>query len=109
MDTNAFVLAVIVVAATEFVKRVLASFGIVTDGWRTQVVAIGVAIGFVWFVGATVWADEQVIGGKPLELLGTADKFFAGVVIGLGANVADRTLRTVAQIGTPAHRDDVPR
>ena len=107
--TNALVLVAVIVAATEFAKRIAGQFGIETDGWQTQAVSLGVAVGAVFLVGETVWAGEQVIGAHGLDTLGVADKVLAGLMLGFGANFADRGVRSIAHIGSASDEVDLPR
>lgn len=92
---NAALLIAVIVAATGFVRRLVPRL----DGWHAQVAALAVAVGSVFLLGETVWAHEQVIGGQALDALGVADKIVVGALLGFGANVLDRTLRTVASVG----------
>lgn len=102
---NAVLLIAVVTAATGLVKQV------VPAGWlggaRTRVVVLGLSIGAVFLVGETVWASAQVIGEQSLDKLGAWDKVVVGVLVGFGANVFDRTLKTVANVGDNVY-DDAP-
>lgn len=92
---NALLLIAAVVGLVELIKRLIPGL----DAPVVQVVAIAVAIAMVFAVGATVWAHTQVLGNHALDKLDVASKAFAGLMLGLGSNILDRTLKTVANIG----------
>ena len=102
---NAVLVVAAVIGFTELVKRATAHFGVVLPGWAVQIVSGSVAVGGMFLVRETVWANEQVIGGHPLDRLDAWSIVLAGILVGLGANVGDRLLKTVANIGQNTTRN----
>lgn len=94
---NAVLLIAVVMAATAFVKRFLPAD--IDPKW-VQLTAIGIAIGTVFLVGATVWAHEQVIGNHALDDLDVGSKALVGLLIGLGSNFTKTfVVDTVKSVG----------
>lgn len=74
------------------------------DGSVVILVAVVIAIGVLFLARETVWASEQVLGGKPLDALDAWSVVFAGLLLGLGSTALDRTLKSVSNIGENAAR-----
>ena len=82
--SNALYLTVAVFGIVTLVKTV----GRVTDQRWVVLITLAASLIAVFLLGATVWADEQVIGGETLDNLGfwskvTAGLFLAGAETGL--------------------------
>lgn len=84
-----------VYALTEFAKKLVPTL----DARITQVVSLVIAIGAVFLVADSVWAHEQVVGGKALDTLNAGSKVLVGILIGAGANVLHSAFGAVKSIG----------
>jgi len=96
--SNAALLIASVYGITELLKALL------PGAWVKNsriVMALVVAVSFAatFLVGATTWAHEQVIGGKPLDLLSTADKILVAVFVAGAAAFTQRGVKAVMNIG----------
>lgn len=98
--TNAALLIATVFGVTELVKALLPwKWGEISQ--VKVAVAIAVAFGAVFLVGATAWADSQVIGDVKMSAMSVGDKVLVAVfVAGAGAAV-QRTLKAVSNVGVP--------
>lgn len=102
---NAVLVVAAIVSLTAFVKKLVPNL----DSRITQVVSLVLAVGTLFLVRETVWAHSQVIGDKPLDQLDGWSVLLAGLLVGLGANVLDRTLKSVSNIGANTTKyEDVP-
>ena len=104
---NALLLVSGVTAATAFAKKLVGpAISAWRDGAGVQLLSLAIAVGGTFLVRDTVWAGEQVVGGQVLANLDTPSTLVAGVLVGLGANVLDRTLKVGASFGE--NNDDPP-
>lgn len=92
--TNAVLLVATVLGITQAVK----SLDVVAAKFN-GVLALLVGEAATFIVGASVWADEQVIGGKTLSELDTPSKAVVGLLISAGAATGWETLKSVRNIG----------
>ena len=92
--TKAAILIAAVFGVTEWIKANV-SYPKKYNG----LVALAAAIAVVFLVGATVWANTQVIGEVTLDKLGVWDKLFAGILIGAGASTLHATFDSIRNVG----------
>lgn len=103
---QAALLIAAVYAITEFAKKVLPD-KLAANSKIVQGVSMAIAIGMVFLVATSVWANEQLIGGKPLDALDGWSKLLVGLLIGGGANLAhtlfgkDGTIRNIGENQPP--------
>jgi hypothetical protein len=97
MTFEAVLLIGLVIAVTEFVKRVAPTL----PSWATPVVALIVGVGATFLVGESDYASTQLIGGIALDDANAYSKLIAGILIGVGgaAGIAVPGIRGVANIG----------
>lgn len=100
---NAALLVATIYGATEMAKTLLGRYG--TDPRIKVVTALAVAFGATFLVGATAWADSQVIGGVALKTMSVADKTLVALFAAGAAAATQRTLKAVTNIGVPEPSD----
>ena len=98
MDASAVVLMALVYGGNE---QILANL---PASWAQNklvkvLLAQVIAIAAIFLVAATVWSNEQVVGGQQLDQLDFWSKVLAGVLVGFGSSVVQRTVSAVRNIG----------
>lgn len=94
--TGAILLAFVVFGAIELFKKVFPEVNL----YVLVVFVFIVSIGLTFLVQASVWANEQVIGGKPLDTLDTASTVLVGFIVGLiaiGINTAKNVVKNIGE------------
>lgn len=88
MDPGKYLICTAVAfVATDWVKTTVTAK---IPPWAVQVLALIIAIGTIFLVGATVWAHTQVIGGHALDNMNTGSKIVAGLLTMGGSTLIDR-------------------
>lgn len=92
---KALLLIAVVLVLTDVVKQIVPNL----DARLTVLVAVAIGIAATFLTGASVWANEQVVGGHSLGNLDTPSKLLVGLMVGTGAGVTDKVLNAVRNIG----------
>jgi len=83
--------------AVELIKALAPAVAI--SARLTVAVVLATSVAMTFLVATTVWAHEQVIGGHPLDKLGTGDKFVVALFLAGAAAFGDKLLTAVRNIG----------
>jgi hypothetical protein len=96
--SNALLLVTAVYGLVDLAKAMLPAQ---VKQYRGVVVLIVLAISFgsVFLVGATSWANEQVIGTVSMDLMSTADKILVSFLVAGAAVAANKVVSAIPSIG----------